>query len=154
MTRATWAIVGGVLVLVALALALALLARGREPPPDLARPEGVALAYALDIQQHEPDKAWDLLSESARAQTTRERFMLRAESFARSYERARLSVEDPRTEGESARLELVRTLPSSGGLFGFGGGSNAIRANVRLVREGGQWRISTPPEPFLLERLP
>jgi hypothetical protein len=153
-TRSTWAIVGGVLGLVALALGLAVVMPSRQPPPDLTTPDGVTLAYALAVQRGDLDQAWDLLSTSAKAQATRERFITRAEAIRNSYERARLSVEDVRAEGETARVDMVRTYPSSGGPFGFGSNSYSNRSTVRLVREAGQWRISTPPDPFLLDRLP
>jgi hypothetical protein len=155
MTRFTWAIVIGVLGLVAVALGLALLSPTRDPVPDLSTPEGITLAYALALQRGDLDQAWDLLADSARAQTTKDRFIARVEGFRSTYQRARLSVDDVRVDGDSARVDLVRTYPGSGGLLGFGGGgSYATQNTVRLVRERGQWRISTPPDPFVLERGP
>ncbi|HEY3062609.1 MAG TPA: hypothetical protein VGL99_26860 [Chloroflexota bacterium] len=155
MTRFTWTIVVGVVGLVALALLLAFLSPTRDPVSDLSTPDGVTLAYALAVQRGDLDRAWELLAESAKAQTSKDRFIARIEGFRSGYQRARLSVEDVRLEGESARVDLVRTYPSSGGLLGLGGaGSYANRNTVRLVRENGQWRISTPPDPFVLERLP
>ena len=153
MTRFTWAIVGGVVGLVALAMVLAFLSPTRDPTPDLSTPDGVTLAYALAVQRGDLDRAWDLLAESAKAQTTKDRYIARIEGFRSGYQRARLSVEDVRAESDTARVDLVRTYPSSGGLLGLGsGGSYSNRNTVRLVRESGQWRITTPPDPFALER--
>jgi hypothetical protein len=153
-TRSTWAIVGAVLGLVVLALALAVLMPSRQPAPDLNTPDGVALAYALAVQRGDLDQAWDLLAASVKSPLTRERFITRAEATRSSYERARLSIEDPRVDGETARVDLVRNYPSSGGLFGLGSGSYSNRSTVRLVRENGQWRIATPPDPYVVDRQP
>ena len=148
MTRFTWAIVAGVLVLVVGSLGLVVFLQSRQQPPDLSTPEGVTLAYAAALQSGDLDTAWGLLAESARAQTSRERFAARA-GGARGGDRARLSVEDVHVDGDAARVALVRTYASSGG-FLFESSSGSSRATVRLVREPAGWRISTPPEPFLL----
>jgi hypothetical protein len=154
MSRFTWAIVAGVLALVVLSVGLAVALPRTQPEPDMGTPEGVALAYALAMQRGEPEDAWDLLAESARSQTTRDSFIARAGDVASSYERARLSVEDPRVTGDTARVQLVRTYPSSSGPFGLGGGSFSNRNTVTLIQASGGWRISTPPEAFLLVNRP
>ena len=59
-----------------------------------------------------------------------------------------LSIEDERTDASGARVVLVRTYASGGGLFGSYNSSN--RTTVRLVREDGNWRISAPPDEYLL----
>jgi hypothetical protein len=153
-TRSTWAIVGGVLGLVVLALGLAVAMPSRQPTPDLNTPDGVTLAYALAVQRGDLDQAWDLLSATVKTQVTKDRFITRVEATRSSYQRARLSIEDPRVEGETARNDLVRTYPSSGGLFGLGNGSYSNRSTVRLARESGQWRIATPPDPYVIDKLP
>jgi len=154
MTRFTWGIVIGVLGLVAVALGLAFLSPGRDVAPDLSTPEGVTLAYAIALQRGDLDQAWGLLAQSTQAQTTKDRFITRAEGIRGSYQRARLNVQDVRIEGDTARVDVVRSVPSSGGLFGLGSDSFSTTNTVRLIREGGQWRITTPPDPFLLERTP
>ena len=154
MTRFTWGIVVGVLVLVAVSIGLAVLMPRTQPAPDLGTPEGVALAWGLAMQRREPEAAWDLLSREAQGRTSRDRFVARAADLASSYERARVSVEDPRMSGDTARVQLVRTYSGSGGPLGLGSGSNAARSTVSLVREDGQWRISSPPEAFLLDSRP
>ena len=154
MTRFTWAIVIGVLALVIVSIVLAATLDRTGAPPDPSTPEGVALAYALAVQRGDPEDAWELLASSVKSQTTRDRFLVRASDLRGTYERARLSFENVRVEGDTARLELVRTYPASGGLLGVGSGSYSNRNTVRLVREEGDWRISAPPEPFILNRLP
>lgn len=137
-----------------MALALAVVMPSRQPTPDLNTPDGITLAYALDVQRGDLDQAWDLLAASVKAQLTRERFLTRVEATRSSYQRARLSIEDIRIEGDTARVDLVRTYPSSGGPFGLSSGSYSNRSTVRLVRENAQWRIATPPDPYVADRLP
>jgi hypothetical protein len=43
---------------------------------------------------------------------------------------------------------MVRTYPSSGGLFG--GSGYTSRNTVRLVSEPSGWRITVPPDPYVL----
>ena len=154
MTRFTWGIVIGVLALVAVALALAFAAPTRTQPPDLTTPEGVTLAFALALQQGDADQAWNLLAPSAQAQTTKDRFATRAAGVRGSYERARLTVDDATIDGDTARTNLVRSYASTGGLFGLGNSSYSNTSTTRLARDNGQWRITTPPDPFLVEKLP
>jgi hypothetical protein len=141
--RFTVAIVVGVLALVTGSLVLALSFRDREPQPDLATPEGVTLAYALAVQRGDADVAWELLSPSARSQTTRDRFESRL-----NYRdgRARLSVEHVHLDGDTARVDLVRTYAPTGS-FPFGSSTYASHNTVRLTREPAGWRISTVPVP-------
>jgi hypothetical protein len=150
-TRFTWGIVIGVLVLVAVSVGLAIALPRTQPTPDISTPDGVVLAYGLAMQRGEPEAAWDLLSSGAQAPTTRDRFVTRASGLTGAYERARLSVEDVHVEGTTARVDLVRTYARSGGPFGLGGGASSTTNVVRLVRENGNWRISTPPDAFVLD---
>jgi hypothetical protein len=150
-TRFTWGIVIGVLVLVALSVGLAIALPRTQPTPDLSAPEGVTLAYGLAMQRGEPEAAWELLSSGAQGQTTRDRFLTRASGLTGGYERARLNVEDVNTEGDTARVQLVRTYSGAGGPFGLGSGASSNTNVVRLVREDGTWRISTPPDAFVLD---
>ena len=138
----------GVLVLVGGSLALAVTVQTRAQAPDLSTPDGVTLAYALALQSGDTDTAWNLLADSAKAQTSKDRFAARASSF-RIGDRQRLSVEDVRIDGQSARVDLVRTFPSNGGVF-FGSSAGPTRSTVRLTRESAGWRITTPPEPFMV----
>jgi hypothetical protein len=153
-TRFTWAIVVGVLVLVGASVALAVVVRGRESPPDLSTPAGVTLAYALAFQRGDFPAAWDLLAESTKAKTTREEFLLRASGFRSTYDQARMSVEDAQDNGSTARVELVRTYSGARGPFGLFGGEYANRSSVQLTREPDGWRILVPPDPFVLTRPP
>ena len=51
-------------------------------------------------------------------------------------------------DGDTAVVRLSRTY-GGGGLFD-GGGSSPL--TVRLDRENGAWKITVPPDPFLIER--
>ena len=147
MDRFTIAVVAGVLVLVVAGLGVAAAFRGREQPPDLSVPSGVVLAYAQAEQRGDTAAAWDLLSPSAQARTTRDRFIARAggDGSQRGY----LSTEDLGTDGDSARVALVRTYPASGGLFGSR--SYTQRSTVVLARGDAGWRITVPPDDYLLD---
>jgi len=153
-TRFTWGIVIGVLALVAVALALAFAAPTRTQAPDLTTPEGVTLAFALALQQGDLDQAWALLAPSAQAQTTKDRFITRAEGFRSTYQRARLTTNAATIDGDMARVDLVKSYPASGGLFGLGDSSYSNTSTTRLMRVNGEWRITTPPDPFLLQQVP
>jgi hypothetical protein len=146
MDRFTWAVVGGVLGLVVVGVVAASIVRGRETPPDLNTPSGVVLAYALAEQRGDGQAAWDLLAPSVQARADRERFLARFGE--RGSDRAFLSTESETTTGDTASVALVRTYPSSGGIFGSTSYSN--RNTVRLVREPEGWRITVPPDDYLL----
>jgi hypothetical protein len=147
MDRLTWAVVGGVLALVAAGLIAAVVVRGREEPPDLTTPSGVVLAYAIAEQRGDAQTAWDLLATSAQERADRERFLARAANH-NSAEREYLTIEEERIEADGASVLLVKTYPASDGLFGRSSYSN--RNTVRLVRDGSTWRITVPPDDYLL----
>jgi len=146
MDRFTYAVIGGVLALVVVGLGAAAILRGREGPPDLDTPGGVVMAYVLAEQQGDAETAWNLLAPSAQARADRELFLARAGH--RGGERAYLSFEDERLDGTSASLVLVQTYPGSTGVFGRSSYSN--RTTVRLSREASDWRITVPPDEYLL----
>ena len=152
MDRFTWGIVVGALLLVAAGLASVTLLQRAPPPPDLTRPEGVVRAYIEAIDAGRPEAAWDLLADSARSGVARDEFIRRATSFRRGSS-TRVAIEQVEVEGRTARVELSRTFGGGGGPFGlFGPSSFTDRFTVRLEQEGGQWRITVPPEPFLIQR--
>jgi hypothetical protein len=150
MDRLTWAVVGGVLVLVASGLLIAALGRGRGTVPDLTSPSGVVVAYATAEQRGDGQTAWDLLAGSAQALGDRDHF-LAAVANGGSPTSTYLSTEDEQVTGDSASVVLLRTQPGSVGLFGSSGYTS--RVTVRLVREDGSWRISVPPDDYLLSKL-
>ena len=150
MDRLTWAVVGGVLSLVAAGLVLAAIARDQtQAPPDLSTPSGVVVAYALAEQRGDASAAWSLLASTAQARGDRDHFVAGASSGRE--ERASVTTENERVDGESASVVLVRTETASRSLFGPG--SYSYRNTVTLVREDGRWRISVPPDEYRLFRL-
>jgi len=146
MDKFTTSVVAGVLLLVVVGLGAAAVLRDRQQTPDLSQPSGVVLAYALAEQRGDPATAWGLLASTAQARTTRDQFLARAGSSGT--DRAYLSTEDIATEGDTARVALVRTYPASGGLFGSS--SYTQRSIVVLQREPGGWRITVPPDDYIL----
>jgi hypothetical protein len=119
--------------------------RGREPAPDLSTPSGIVLAYANAEQRGDPQTAWDLLATSAQERGDRERFLARAGNRGgREY----LTTESERVDGDAASVMLVHTYPGSGSVFGSS--SSTSRDTVRLAREGPAWRITVPPDDYVL----
>jgi hypothetical protein len=144
--RFTWAIVGGVLALVVGGLVVASMLPGRQAPPDLNTPRGVVLAYAIAEQRGDGQTAWDLLAISVQTRVDHDRFLARFGS--RGTDREYLSIEDEQGSDDTRSVVLVRTYPGSGSLFGNSSYSN--RSTVRLAREAAGWRITVPPDDYLL----
>jgi hypothetical protein len=147
MDRFTFAVVGGVLALVAAGLVTAASLRGQVgSAPDLNTPAGVALAYAAAEQRGDAQAAWDLLATPAQQRGDRERFLARAGHS--QPDNAYLSTDEERVDGDTASVTLVETYPGSGGLLGRATYTN--RVTIRLARESAGWRITVPPDDFLL----
>jgi hypothetical protein len=142
------AIVFGALALIAAGVAVVLVL-GRAPPPpppDPASPVGVVQAYVEALQAGEVDRARSYLSQSARAELDRERA-----AFGHYYQpggvERRVLIEPVEVDAERARVKVTistfsaRTEPFSASTY-------HREVDVRLVREGGQWRVAQPVEPY------
>jgi hypothetical protein len=142
------AIVLGALALIAAAVAIVLVL-GRAPappPPDPASPAGVVQAYVEALRAGDFDRARGYLSQSARAEIDRNR-----EPFPRYYQpggvERRVLIETVEVAEDHALVKVTisafaaRTEPFSSSTY-------HQEVTVRLVREGGQWRIAQPIEPF------
>src|SRR6266852_5952787 len=138
MDRFTVAVVGGVIGLVVAGLVAAAVLRGHAPQPDLSTPSGIVLAYGLAEQRGDGQAAWELLATSVQARNSRDQFLVRLSG--RGSEAEYLTTEGERIDADGASVVMVRTYPSSGGLFGSSGYTN--RATVRLLREASGWRIT------------
>ncbi len=146
MDRFTIAVVGGVIGLVVAGLAAAAIMRGHSAPPDLSAPSGVVLAYGLAEQRGDAQAAWELLATSVQARNSHDEFLVRLGH--RGGDREYLTTEDERIDATGASVVLVRTSTASSGIFGSGSYTN--RSTVRLVREASGWRITIPPDPYVL----
>ena len=146
MDRLTIGVVAGVLALVVAGLVTAAILGGREPRPDLNTPSGVVLAYALAAQRGDGAAAWDLLASSVQARNNRDQFLARFRS--RGNEREYLTTEQEVIDAGGASVVLVRTSAASDGIFGSTAYSS--RSTVRVTREASGWRITVPPDPYLL----
>ena len=62
-----------------------------------------------------------------------------------------LSTDNQQIDAVGASVVLVRTSPASGGIFST---SYSVRTTVRLTREADGWRISVPPDDYLLVSPP
>jgi hypothetical protein len=149
MDRFTLAVVGGVVGLVVAGLAAAVMLRGHTAQPDLSTPSGIVLAYALAEQRGDGPAAWDLLAAPVQTRYSRDQFLVRVGNSGS--DREYLTTADEQIETDGASVVLVRTYPGSGGLFASSGYSN--RATVRLAREASGWRITVPPDPYVLTEI-
>jgi hypothetical protein len=144
------AIVLGALALIAGGIAVVLLL-GRAPappPPDPASPAGVVQGYVEALRAGEIDRARGYLSQSARAEIERNR-----DPFPRYYQpggvERRILIETAEVTDDRALVKVTistfaaRTEPFSSSTY-------HREVDVLLVREGGQWRIAQPVEPFAL----
>jgi hypothetical protein len=146
MDRFTVAVVGGVLALVVAGLVAAAVLRGHAPQPDLGTPSGIVVAYGLAEQRGDGPAAWDLLASSVQTRNSRDQFLVRFGSRGSQLEY--LTTEEERIDADGASVVLVRTYPGTGGIFG--GNSYTSRNTVRLVSEASGWRITVPPDPYVL----
>jgi hypothetical protein len=143
MDRYTKLFVGAVLALVVASLATALVLRATEQPPDTSTPEGVALAYAKALQDNDAPQAWNLLATSVREKNDRDAFISRVNTD----EVATLRTDDLKVSGGEARVTLVRQHAAQG-LFSE---SYTNRSTVVLIQEPDGWRITVPPDPWVLQ---
>lgn len=153
--RVTVAVAAGVLGVVVIALIVAALLRDRETTPDLSTPRGVVLAYAQAEARGDGQTAWDLLADSAHRRGDRDRYLARVGSGVPSSPRTDYLSTEPAVidaGGATASVVLVRTFASSGGLFPAS--SNSTRSTVRLALEDGAWRITVPPDDYILGPAP
>ena len=151
--RFTAGIVAVVLALIVVAVGVSLVARGREIIPDPASPGGVTYAYMRAMADGLPEQAWDLLAAGTKAANSRDKFIASAtQQYPRGGEiNSRFAIEDERITGSTATLQVIRYYGTGGGgLFNFGGDSTTTQS-VRLVQEGGVWRITQPPDAHLLQ---
>jgi hypothetical protein len=146
MDKFTMAVVGGVLGLVVAGLVAAAILRGHAPQPDLSTPSGIVLAYGLAEQRGDGQAAWELLATSVQTRNSRDQFLVRTSGPGSEPEY--LTTEDERVDADGASVVLVRTFPGSGGIFGRSSYTN--RNTVRLAREASGWRITVPPDPYVL----
>lgn len=134
-------------MLVVSGLVVATVLRGRETPLDLNTPAGVVLAFAKAEQRGDGEAAWALLATSVQERNDREHFLARFGNTGR--DREYLSIEDGQGTSDTYTVVLVRTYSGSGGLFGSS--SYSSRNTVRLIREAVGWRITVPPDDYLLQ---
>ena len=133
--RFSWTVAIGALLLIVIGVGGAVVAGRGQQPIDASTPVGVTLTIELAIRRGEADRAWDLLTASAKAATTRQEFLARAAAYQPGKD-ARFSVEDVRNSGDTAYLNLVWTQPTSG-FFGLGAGARTLRNPVTLQRKEG-----------------
>jgi hypothetical protein len=141
-------IVVGALALIVVGIAVVLaLGRGPAPPrPDPASPVGVVQSYVEALRDGDFERARGYLSQSARAELDRMR-----DSFPRFVDSSgvqrRYLIEPVELEAERATVRVTIST-SSARTEPFSSSTYHREVEVRLVREGDQWRIAQPFEPY------
>jgi len=152
--RFTWGVSVGAVALIVAALAAVLLLQRAPAPVDLTTPEGVVRAYVQALDTSQPEDAWNLLGQRQQAEISRDEFVRRATTAYRSPHNGRIAIESTTVEAMTARVEMSRTYSGGGGPFGiFGSSSYNNRFTARLEQQSGRWRITVPPEDYLIGRL-
>lgn len=149
--RMLLAIVAGVVGLIVVGLAVAVLVDRQPAGPavDPASPVGVVQAYVEAINEGDAERAYGLLSRSARAARSlaehRREFPFRGRVDDRQQ---RVVLELVSREPERAEVRATITSFSVGGPFATETYSRDV--TLRLVFEDGQWRVDQPVEPYEL----
>jgi len=138
----------GAVALLAVGIAVVVLfGRGPGAPPvDPGSPVGIVQAYAEAVRQGDSDRARALLSQSARDEADRAKVPF-PRQFESSNTQRRLLIEAVEQTADRAHVKVTvstfsaRTEPFSSGTW-------HREIDVWLVREGGQWRIASPTEPY------
>ena len=142
-------VVGSIgLVLVGVA-AVFFVGRPRSAQPfDPNSPAGVVQAYVEAVRAGDRDRAYDLLSRSARADVQRDSYRQRFPTQSGSGDsNSRIVIEPISETGDAAEVKVTisrfaaRSDPFSSGTY-------HRDMTVRLVREDGAWRINQPAEPY------
>jgi hypothetical protein len=143
-------VVGAVLLMAAGVGAVALV--GSRPPavaPDPSSPVGVVRAYVEATRGGDTPRAKEYLSQSAREELDRARDGLRGGYVETAPDREQRVLIEPLSEGaERAEVKVtVSTFTARSDPFSTGTWHREVV--VRLVREGGAWRVSQPSDPYV-----
>ncbi len=141
MDRFTTGIVAAIILLLIAAIGAVALGLGRAEPADPSTPHGVVLIYLREVRSGGYDAAYGLLSSSLQSKVSREEFIQAANYL--NGDRQRLDVSEGSVDGDRALVPVIYASPGS--LFD----NYSYTRTAALVREGGQWRISAPTEPYL-----
>lgn len=150
----------GILALVVVAAAAVLLLGSREPttfPAD--SPEGVVQRHLAAFEDGDFEAAHALFSADVQAEMDLEAYERTAREYGGYLGNTSRRILFDRTDeaGDVARVHLTVEEYYGGGPFG-GGETYRSPREIRLVREGGSWRIDDPliglePAPFPMERF-
>lgn len=150
--RPLLAIVAGILVLIVGGL-VAVVVAGRlpaAPPPDPATPAGVVTSYIASLRAGDPERAYALLSRSARAAISQERFRRDYGSLqSGGNPQTRLQVETTRETADRAEVRVTITTFNVNDRP-FSTSSYSQDWLIPLVYEDGLWRMNQPIDAFWL----
>jgi hypothetical protein len=150
----------GILALVVVAAAVVLLLGSREPttfPAD--SPEGAVQRHLAAFEDGDFETAYSFFSSDVQADLDLETYERTAREYGGYLGGTSRRVLFDRTDldGDVARVHLTVEEYYGGGPFG-GGDTYRSTREIRLIREGGSWKIDDPlmglePAPFPVERF-
>lgn len=141
-------ILAGIVGVVAVSLIVILGVGSRRPaPPEPGTPVAATLEYLDLLRNGEAARAYDMLSTSGRSEISRERFLREAPRFTDSERERRVVAELIRDDGERAEVRVTVSVFTSRS-DPFSRSSRHSDTTIRLVREGGDWRIASPAAPY------
>jgi hypothetical protein len=149
---------GGILALVVVAAAVVLLLGSREPttfPAD--SPEGVVQRHLAAFEDGDFENAHSFFSSDVQAEMDLQTYERTAREYG-GYQgdtSRRILFDRTDLDGDVARVHLTVEEYYGGGPFG-GGETYRSEREIRLIREGGSWKIDDPliglePAPFPVE---
>ena len=130
-----WMVAAGLCMIAAAPRAL-LSAAGRDDREEVRR----TVRRVFDqMKSHQYDALYDSLSESSRKRISRQRFTSSMQRADDNYQLERIEIGAVRVRGDQATVETV----IYGRLSRLSEGEGKIVSRQTLVREGGEWKVST-----------
>ncbi|MFN8525518.1 MAG: hypothetical protein U0821_20660 [Chloroflexota bacterium] len=143
-------IVAGAVALVLVGILVVVFGARPASPADLNTPAGTTQAYVEAIAAGDAEKAWGLLSASARPSAGLTEYRRRfpsARVAEDSDRRVVLTLASETADSAEVRVTISRF---SSRIDPFSRSTFHREETVRLVREDGAWRIRQPAEPYSL----
>jgi hypothetical protein len=144
------AIVGGTLLLVLIGVVLVfIVGRGRPTPPaDPNSPAGVVQAYIEAVRAGDANRARSYLTGAGRDEFDRQTRITPLRPTADEHLRIVVDTTSVTDSAAEVKVTVSRFYTRSDP---FSSGTSHRDITVRLVRDGGAWKLSQPPQPYELD---